>query len=90
MSKCIVTVLGHDKVGSIGRVCTFLAESEANILDITQSIISGYFYMMLVVDITNLNKDFANMVGDLEKLGKELGVDIRCQKAEIFEKMHTL
>ena len=90
MNKCIVTVLGHDKVGIIGRVCTYLAQSDANILDITQSIISGYFYMMLVVDITKINKDFAIMLGELEKLGQELGVDIRCQKAEIFEKMHNL
>ncbi|MCL2865655.1 MAG: ACT domain-containing protein [Lachnospiraceae bacterium] len=90
MKKCIVTVLGQDQVGIIAKVCTYLAESEVNILDISQSIIAGFFHMMMVVDVSGMKKDFAQVCDDLETIGEEIGVDIRCQKAEIFEKMHTL
>ena len=90
MKKCIVTVLGKDQVGIIAQVCTYLAKTGINILDISQSIIDGFFYMMMVVDVANMDKDFVQVCDDLEKMGQEIGVDIRCQKAEIFEKMHSL
>ena len=90
MKKCIVTVLGKDTVGIIAKVCTYLAENEINILDISQTIIQGYFNMMMVVDVTGMKKDFAIVCDELETLGVEIGVDIRCQRAEIFEKMHRL
>ena len=81
MKKCIVTVLGEDTVGIIAKVCTYLAENEINILDISQTIIQGYFNMMMIVDVANLKMD---------ALGKEIGVTIHCQREEIFEKMHRL
>ena len=58
MKKCIVTVLGEDTVGIIAKVCTYLAENEINILDISQTIVQGYFNMMMIVDVANLKKDF--------------------------------
>ena len=58
MKKCIVTVLGEDTVGIIAKVCTYLAENEINILDISQTIVQGYFNMMMIVDVENLKKDF--------------------------------
>ena len=58
MKKCIVTVLGKDTVGIIAKVCTYLAENEINILDISQTIVQGYFNMMMIVDVANLKKDF--------------------------------
>ena len=58
MKKCIVTVLGKDTVGIIAKVCTYLAENEINILDISQTIVQGYFNMMMIVDVTGLKKDF--------------------------------
>ena len=57
MKKCIVTVLGKDTVGIIARVCTYLAENGINILDISQTIVQGYFNMMMIVDVSNLKKD---------------------------------
>ena len=57
MKKCIVTVLGEDTVGIIAKVCTYLAENEINILDISQTIVQGYFNMMMIVDVANLKKD---------------------------------
>lgn len=90
MKKCIVTVLGKDTVGIIAKVCTYLAENEINILDISQTIIQGYFNMMMIVDVTKKDTQFTQICDDLEKLGKEIGVNIRCQREEIFEKMHRL
>ena len=60
MKKCIVTVLGKDTVGIIAKVCTYLAENEINILDISQTIVQGYFNMMMIVDVANLKKDRCN------------------------------
>lgn len=90
MKKCIVTVLGKDTVGIIAKVCTYLADNKINILDISQTIIQGYFNMMMIVDVTELNKDFKVVCDEMEKLGIEIGVNIRCQREEIFEKMHRL
>ena len=90
MKKCIVTVLGKDTVGIIAKVCTYLAENEINILDISQTIIQGYFNMMMIVDVTDLKKDFTAVCDEMEALGREIGVNIRCQREDIFEKMHRL
>lgn len=90
MKKCIVTVLGKDTVGIIARVCTYLAENQINILDISQTIIDGYFNMMMIVDATDIEKDFKVVCEEMEKLGEEIGVSIHCQREDIFEKMHRL
>ena len=90
MKKCIVTVLGKDTVGIIAKVCTYLAENEINILDISQTIVQGYFNMLMIVDVTGLKKDFTVVCDEMEQLGQEIGVNIRCQREEIFEKMHRL
>lgn len=90
MKKCIITVVGKDTVGIIAKVCTYLAENQINILDISQTIVQGYFNMMMVTDIEKATKEFGDAVRDLEGIGKEIGVVIHCQKAEIFEKMHRL
>ena len=90
MTKAIITVVGKDTVGIIAKVCKYLAESQINILDISQTIVDGYFNMMMIVDISNLNKSFVECVGELDELGKEVGVSIHCQKEEIFTKMHRI
>lgn len=90
MKKCIVTVLGKDTVGIIAKVCAYLADNKINILDISQTIIEGYFNMMMIVDVTALDKDFKLVCDEMDKLGEDIGVNIRCQREEIFEKMHRL
>lgn len=90
MRKCIVTVLGRDTVGIIAKVCTYLAENGINILDISQTIVQGYFNMMMIVDVTTKDEEFTAVCDDLARLGEEIGVSIRCQREEIFEKMHRL
>ena len=90
MKKCIVTVVGKDSVGIIARVCTYLAENRINILDINQTIVQDYFNMMMVVDVSGIEKNFSEIHSELEELGKNMGLEIRCQREEIFEKMHRL
>ena len=77
-------------MGIVAKVCTYLAENEINILDISQTIIQGYFNMMVIADVTDIKKDFTVLCDEMEKLGEEIGVSIRCQREEIFEKMHRL
>ncbi len=90
MKKSIITVVGQDHVGIIGRVCTYLAEGNVNILDISQTIVDGYFNMMMVVDITNLSISFESLAEGLDTLGKEIGLTIRIQHTEIFDSMHRI
>ena len=90
MEKGIITVVGKDQVGIIAKVCTYLADNKLNILDISQTIIQGYFNMMMVVDISEIEKDFKVICDEMEQMGEEIGVKIQCQKEEIFEKMHRL
>ena len=90
MKKCIITVVGNDTVGIIAKVCTYLAEANINILDISQTIVNGYFNMMAVVDATESKKEIAVVSTELAELGVAIGVKIQCQRAEIFEKMHRL
>lgn len=89
-NKTIITVLGHDTVGIIAKVCTYLAENNINVLDISQTIVSGYFNMMMIVDMTGAKVPFSDCAVALEQLGKQIGVAIKCQKEEIFEKMHRI
>ncbi|MCQ2080303.1 MAG: ACT domain-containing protein [Lachnospiraceae bacterium] len=90
MKKTIITVVGKDTVGIIAKVCTYLADNGINILDISQTIVSGYFNMMMVVDMNSSAKEFGNVCNDLDALGTEIGVLIKCQKEEIFESMHRV
>ena len=90
MSKAIITVVGKDTVGIIAKVCTYLAECQINILDISQTIVQGYFNMMMIVDVSAGNRSFGQAAEDLEKLGEEIGVAVKIQREEIFTKMHRI
>ena len=90
MKKTIITVVGKDTVGIIARVCTYLADNQINILYISQTIVQGFFNMMMIVDMNLTKKDFGVIVDELAKLGEEIGVVIKCQKEEIFDQMHRI
>ena len=91
MEKVIITVLGKDSVGIIAKVCTYLSENGINILDISQTIVQGYFNMMMIVDVTTLDKPFGQISDELAELGRDkIGVQIKCQKEEIFDLMHRI
>ena len=90
MKRTIISVVGKDIVGIIANVCTFLAENGINILDISQTIVQGYFNMMMIVDTSGMKKTHGDMSEEMEALGEEIGVVIKCQKEEIFDKMHRI
>ncbi|MBS4900603.1 MAG: ACT domain-containing protein [Clostridiales bacterium] len=90
MKKCVVTVVGKDTVGIIAKVCSYLADTDINILDISQTIIDDFFNMMMIVDIERSNKPFDQVSNDLEKIGEDIGVVVKCQKEEIFDMMHRI
>lgn len=87
-NRAVVTVLGNDTIGIIARVSAVLARHDANILDISQTVLSGMFNMIMIVDLTL--SAFADLASDLEALGKEMGLEIRIQRSEIFDAMHRI
>lgn len=89
MKRTIITVIGKDAVGIIAKVCTYLAQNGVNILDISQTIVQGFFNMMMVVDTGGV-KSFENLAEELEQIGNEIGVVIKCQHEEIFDRMHRI
>ena len=88
--RTIITVVGKDTVGIIARVCTYLAENGINVLDISQTIVQGFFNMMMDVDMKGASKPFGQCAKELEQAGEEIGVSIKCQREEIFNKMHRI
>ena len=90
MKKSIITVVGKDTVGIIAKVCTYLAENNINILDISQTIVQDYFNMMMIVDANKAAKKISNIADELEKLGEEIGVQIKIQQEDIFNSMHRI
>ena len=88
MNRTIITVVGKDTIGIIAKVCVYLAEHQVNILDISQTVLSGMFNMIMIVDIS-LSR-FAQLSDELEALGTELGLQIRIQRSEIFDAMHRI
>lgn len=90
MKKSIITVVGKDSVGIIAKVCTYLAENSINILDISQTIVQGFFNMMMIVDANDSPKNIEELSSELQTLGDEIGVSIKVQHEDIFDKMHRI
>ena len=90
MKKTIITVVGKDSVGIIAKVCTYLAEKGINILDISQTILYGFFHMMMIVYFRSQEKRFVEIAEELEQLGEGIGCVVRVQREEIFDKMHRI
>lgn len=90
MDKIIITVVGKDRVGIIAKVCTYLSQNNINILDITQTIVSDMFNMMVIADTTGSEKPFGAIADELKSLGDEMGLRILAQKEEIFTEMHRI
>lgn len=88
--KAIVTVVGKDREGIIAAVCTRLAEHKVNVLDISQTILQGYFNMIMMVDTSNCTVDFAQLVSILEEDGKKMDLTIHAQREDIFNAMHRI
>ena len=90
MKKAIITVVGKDSVGIIAKVCTYLADNHVNILDISQTIVGGYFNMMMVADPAQSDKGTGQIADDLDAIGKGMGLSIRVMGEDIFNAMHRI
>ncbi len=90
MKKTVITVVGKDSVGIIAKVCTYLANNNINILDISQTIVQGFFNMMMIADTNESLKDFSVIADELEQIGQEMNCIIKMQREEIFDKMHRI
>ena len=88
--KAIVTVVGKDRVGIIAGVCTALAEFNVNVLDINQTVMQGYFTMMMATDVSESNIPMAQLATEMENIGRDMGLSIRIQREDIFEAMHRI
>ena len=89
-NRTIITVVGMDAVGIIAKICTYLSNNHINVLDISQTIVDGFFNMVMVVDLSEPSCSFDELQDNLNRLGTEVGVQIRIQKSEIFEAMHQI
>ncbi len=90
MNRIIITVVGKDTVGIIAAVCGYMAEKKINILDISQTIVQEYFNMMMIADTKECQEPFDKISSDLQKIGEKVGVQVKCQREDIFDKMHRI
>ncbi|MDD3411390.1 MAG: ACT domain-containing protein [Eubacteriales bacterium] len=90
MQKALVSVTGVDKVGIIARVSAALCEQNINILEISQTILDGYFTMLMVVDVAGAQDSFAQIAQRLSKTGDDIGVAVQIQRVDIFDAMHRI
>lgn len=88
--RAVVTVIGKDRTGIIYSISKVLAESNVNIEDISQTIMQGFFTMIMLVDLSNMTGDFKQLKSDLENTSAALGMSIHLQHEEIFDAMHTI
>ncbi len=88
--KAIITVIGHDTVGILAKVSAVCAENNANIIDVTQSVLKDIFTMVMLVDISGLVDDFADLQNDLYALGDKIGMKIHVMHEDIFNSMHHI
>lgn len=90
MDKVVITVVGKDTIGILAKTCTYLADSGVNILDISQTIVQDYFNMMMIADMNGAAKSFDVLGSELAEIGERIGVQVKCQREEIFDKMHRI
>lgn len=88
--KAIVTVIGKDRAGIIAEVCTLLANSQINILDISQTVMEGFFTMTMLIDLAECTKSFTEVSESLKNKGNEMNLNIRIQREDIFDLMHRV
>ena len=88
--KAVLTVVGKDRVGIIANVCVELANYNVNVLDISQTVMQGYFTMMMVVEVSGCTVPLAELCKAMDAKGQEMGLSIRVQREDIFEAMHRV
>ncbi len=90
MTKALISVTGLDSTGIIARVATRLSEMNINILDISQTILGGYFTMMMIVDLDGAHLPYDEINRELQPVRDEMKMDIHMQRMDIFDAMHRI
>jgi ACT domain-containing protein len=88
--KAVITVIGRDNVGILHKVSGICAEYNANVIDVTQTVMSEMFAMIMMVDISGLSCDFSVLADKMTALGEEIGLSIHTQHEDIFNSMHKI
>ncbi len=88
--KAVITVIGHDTVGILAKVSTRCAEHNANIIEVTQSVMEDLFAMVMLVDITKITGEFSDLQNALVELGDQIGMKIHVMHEDIFNSMHHI
>ncbi|MCM1227043.1 MAG: ACT domain-containing protein [Clostridium sp.] len=88
--RAVITVIGKDNVGILAKVSNICAEYNANVTDVTQSVLQDMFAMIMMVDISEMNTDFVELGDKLGELGKELGLSVHTMHEDIFNSMHRI
>ena len=88
--KAVITVIGKDNVGILHKVSGICAEYNPNVIEVTQSVLQDMFAMIMLVDISSINKDFSEIVDKMTALGNELGLSIHTMHEDIFNSMHSI
>ncbi|MCM1315052.1 MAG: ACT domain-containing protein [Prevotella sp.] len=88
--RAVITVIGKDNVGILHKVSGICAEYNANVLEVTQSVLQDMFAMIMLADITEMSGDFSALVDRMDSLGKELNLSIHTMHEDIFNSMHSI
>ncbi|MCM1133053.1 MAG: ACT domain-containing protein [Ruminococcus flavefaciens] len=88
--RAVVTVIGKDNVGILHKVSGICSEMGVNVIEVTQSVLQDMFAMIMLVDITDMNKDFSQLVDEMTSLGEKLGLSIHTMHEDIFNSMHNI
>lgn len=88
--NAIIAVIGQDRTGILAKISTVCAENDANIIDVTQTVMQNYFAMIMLAEITNLNCDFATFTTKVQAAGEEIGMTVHVMHEEIFNSMHRV
>lgn len=88
--RAVITVIGHDTVGILAKVSTACATYNANVIDVTQTVMQDFFAMIMFVDIKNMTTDIATLSDSMKELGVSLGLSIHVMHEDIFNSMHKI
>ena len=88
--RAVITVVGKDSVGILAKVSSKCSESNVNINEVTQSVLEDMFCMIMISDISNINKDFGTFSTEMQKLGEEMGMSVHVMHETIFNSMHRI
>jgi ACT domain-containing protein len=88
--RAVITVLGKDMVGILAKVSTKCADVNVNVLEVTQSVLQDVFAMIMLVDITGLDREFSAFAQELAEIGKGMGLSVHTMHEDIFNSMHRI